>query len=289
MIKVYKFQNTNSKISYCAASISSFCILLSVLLITPFHVSAALDERPDWQQYFDHYDAKGTIVVSDERGPKSKLWVVDSERALQRFSPASTYKVPHTLFALDAKLVKDEFQTFKWDGVERGFSPHNQDQNLRSAMRYSAVWVYDNFAKQLGETKAQEYLTLIDYGNADPTFEKVIEGRGSYWIDGKLAISANEQVEFLQALYRNQLPFQLSAQLLVKDIMINEAGKDWILRAKTGWQGRYGWWVGWVEWPTGPVFFALNIDTPNRMKDLYKREAIVREILQSIEALPNQH
>lgn len=263
-----------------------FGIVLSVLVITPFNVSAALDERPDWQQYFDHYDAKGTIVVRDERGGKAETWVVDSKRAQRRLSPASTYKIPHTLFALDAKLVKDEFQTFKWDGVKRGFSPHNQDQNLRSAMRYSAVWVYDNFAKQLGETKAQEYLTLIDYGNADPTFEKVIEGRGSYWIDGKLAISANEQVEFLKALYRNQLPFELSAQLLVKDIMINEAGKDWILRAKTGWQGRYGWWVGWVEWPTGPVYFALNIDTPNRMKDLYKREAIVREIMQSIEALP---
>ncbi|MCG9730227.1 class D beta-lactamase [Shewanella sp. Isolate13] len=269
-----------------AAPFCGFAIALSVLLITPFHVSAALGERPDWQQYFAHHDAKGTIVVRDERGEKAETWVVDSKRAQRRLSPASTYKIPHTLFALDAKLVKDEFQIFKWDGVKRGFSPHNQDQNLRSAMRYSAVWVYDGFAKQLGERKARQYLTLLDYGNADPTFEKAIEDSDSYWIDGKLAISAVEQVEFLQKLYRNQLPFELSAQLLVKDIMINEAGNDWILRAKTGWQGRYGWWVGWVEWPTGPVYFALNIDTPNRMKDLYKREAIVREILQSIEALP---
>ena len=67
-----------------------------------------------------------------------------------------------------------------------------------------------------------------------------------------------------------------------------EAGRNWILRAKTGWEGRMGWWVGWAEWPTGPVFFALNIDTPNRMDDLFKREAIVRAILRSIEALlPN--
>lgn len=68
--------------------------------------------------------------------------------------------------------------------------------------------------------------------------------------------------------------------------MIVEAGRNWILRAKTGWEGRMGWWVGWVEWPTGSVFFALNIDTPNRMDDLFKREAIVRAILRSIEALP---
>ena len=68
--------------------------------------------------------------------------------------------------------------------------------------------------------------------------------------------------------------------------MIVEAGKEWILRAKSGWEGEVGWWVGWVEWPTGPVFFALNIDTPNRLEDLHKREAIVRKVLQSIEALP---
>ena len=68
--------------------------------------------------------------------------------------------------------------------------------------------------------------------------------------------------------------------------MIVEAEKDWILRAKTGWEGRHGWWVGWVEWSAGPVFFALNIDTPNRWEDLYKREAIARDILISIRALP---
>ena len=64
----------------------------------------------------------------------------------------------------------------------------------------------------------------------------------------------------------------------------------WILRAKTGWQARVepqiGWWVGWVETPTGAVIFALNIDLPGGMKDAPKREAIVRSILQSIGALP---
>jgi beta-lactamase class D len=84
----------------------------------------------------------------------------------------------------------------------------------------------------------------------------------------------------------SKLPFKVEHQRLVKDIMVVEAKRDWILRAKTGWQGQMGWWVGWVEWPTGPVFFALNIDTPNRMADLHKREAIVRAILQSIQALP---
>ncbi len=238
-------------------------------------------ERPDFGAVFARFQAQGTMVVADERTAEKHLWVFNPERAQQRYSPASTFKIPHTLFALDAGLVRDEFQVFPWDGVSRSFAGHNQDQNLRSAMRNSTVWVYEGFAQQLGERKARAYLQKIAYGNADPSVKK-----GDYWIDGALAISAQEQVAFLRKLYRNELPFARQDQLLVKDLLIVQAGRDWILRAKTGWEGRYGWWVGWVEWPSGPVFFALNIDTPKRMDDLYKREAIAREILQSIQALP---
>ena len=101
-----------------------------------------------------------------------------------------------------------------------------------------------------------------------------------------MAISALEQLEFLQKLYRNALPFELAHQRLVKDLMVNEASGNWILRAKTGWTGSIGWWVGWVEHPDGPVFFALNIDMPAGIPDAPKREAIVRQILHGIGALP---
>ncbi|PCK08296.1 MAG: hypothetical protein COA42_09925 [Alteromonadaceae bacterium] len=97
--------------------------------------------------------------------------VFNSDRAKKRYSPASTFKIPHTLFALDAGLVKDEFQVFPWDGFKRNFEPHNQDQNLRSAMRNSALWVYATFAKELGEKKAKSYLQKISYGNMDPSTE----------------------------------------------------------------------------------------------------------------------
>ena len=238
-------------------------------------------ERQDWQQHFDRFDAKGTIVIVDRRNNHTKNLAFNPTRARQRVSPASTFKIAHSLMALDARLVKDQFEVFKWDGVKRGYPPQNQDQTLRSAMRHSAVWVYDIFAKELGEQRAKNYLKKINYGNADPS-----TSGGSYWIDGKLAISAQEQVTFLEKLYRNQLPFSAGHQLLVNDVLVVEADKKWILRAKSGWDGRQGWWIGWVEWQAGPVFFALNIDTPNRFKDLYKREALTRVILQSIQALP---
>jgi beta-lactamase class D len=266
-----------------SVAIAASILLISVIISPISHAETIKNQGAEWAKYFKKYDAKGTIVVLDKRVQQDKTWVYDQNRAQQRYSPASTYKIPHTLFALDAGLVNNEFQVFAWDGVKRGYPPHNQDQNLRSAMRNSAVWVYDIFAKQLGEKKSGNYLKKIAYGNADPT-----TAQGSYWIDGKLAISAHEQIDFLERLYKNELPFKVEHQLLMKDIMVVEAKNKWILRAKTGWQGRHGWWVGWIEWPTGPVFFALNIDTPEGMKDLYKRQAIVRDILISINALPSE-
>jgi beta-lactamase class D len=261
---------------------NTFARSASINEIHPNSSNELTEDKSNWAKYFDKYKAKGTIVIVDERNGLSKRLTFNQSRAETRYSPASTFKIPHSLFALDAGLVKDEFQIFTWDGVKRSYAPHNKDQNLRSAMRHSAVWVYDLFSKKLGERKALSYLSKINYGNADPSSRK-----GSYWIDGSLAISAEEQINFLKKLYKNQLPFSVEHQLLVKDIMINSAESEWILRAKTGWQGSYGWWVGWVEWPSGPVYFSLNIDTPNRMKDLYKRKAIGKDILFSIGVLPN--
>ena len=263
-------------------SVRPLAILFLIFFLSTFvHAQERGQERADWKMFFNDFRAEGTIVIADERQATRALSVFGQERAAKRNSPASTFKIPHTLFALDAGAVRDEFEVFRWDGIKRSFANHNQVQDLRSAMRNSTLWVYELFAKKLGEDKARRYLRQIDYGNADPSTTK-----GNYWVDGNLAISAHEQILFLRKLYRNELPFREEHQRLVKDLMITEAGRNWILRAKTGWEGSFGWWVGWVEWPTGPVFFALNIDTPKRTDDLYKREAIVRAILRSIDALP---
>ncbi len=259
----------------------AFVLAISSMLagVTSAASSETVSERLDWARFFDQFEAKGTIVVSDERAESTVTFVFDDKRAKKRYSPASTFKIPHALFALDTGAIHDEFETIRWDGTERSYPAWNRDQNLRSSMRYSVVWVYQGFAQTIGEERERKYLEKIKYGNEDPT------GKDPFWVEGNLRISAYEQIGFLKELYRNRLPFSVEDQRLVKDIMINEAGREWILRAKTGWSGTIGWWVGWVERPTGAVFFALNIDTPDRTDDLPKREAIGRAVLTSLGAL----
>ena len=242
--------------------------------------AAPAQERPEWSRFFTEADATGSMLVVDARTAEATTHVYHLARAQRRYSPASTFKIPHSLFALDAGILRDEFQVIPWDGVQRPTPAWNADQNLRSAMRNSTVWVYERFARELGDARETAYLQKLGYGNA------AISGEKPFWVEGDLAISSFEQIAFLRRLYRNALPFQPVHQLLVKDVMITAAGPDWILRAKTGWTGSIGWWVGWIEWPSGPVFFALNMDTPHRLADLPKRQGIARQILRSLDALP---
>jgi beta-lactamase class D len=259
---------------------SIFIVLLLYIIQTPV-IAADFQERPDWKHFFTDQGVDGTIVVIDER--VNGHWVYDMARAKKRYSPASTFKISHALFALDAGVVKDEFQVFKWDGKKRLYDFWNKDQTLRSSMRDSVVWVYQRLAAAIGEKAEKDYLKKINYGNAD--FSGPVE---YFWLNESLKISAFEQVAFLQRLYRNELPFSIEHQRLVKDIMIVEAKKYRILRAKTGTYMNenkgYGWYVGWVEHSDGAVFFALNIDIV-KDEDIPKRIEISRAILRSIKAL----
>lgn len=257
--------------------------LLCILLLPAPASAQAWVEREEWSQLFRAEGIEGTLVVVDERD--GARWVHDETRALKRFIPASTFKIPHLLFALDAGIARGEFQTFQWDGVTRRFPHWNRDQTLRSSLSGSVVWVYQDFARRLGEKNERRYLRKIGYGNRD-----VSGGIDRFWLDGGLRISAIEQVELLRKLHRNGLPFNVGHQRLVKDLMLIDAGRDHILRGKTGWafdvDPQIGWFVGWAERPQGAVFFAMNMQMPNGAVDAPKREAIVRAALRSINALP---
>jgi beta-lactamase class D len=240
-------------------------------------------ERADWAALFAGTDVPGTLAVIDRRDDSH--WVHDRTRAQQRYIPASTFKIPHTLFALDADPTLTPDGRFEWDGTERSFAQWNRDHTLRSAYAHSVVWVYQLLAQHIGLDRERSYLQQIGYGNADPG-----GGLTHFWLSGALRISAVEQLDFLQRLHDDALPFPVDTQRAVKDIMEIGRGDGWVLRAKTGWafdvSPQIGWYVGWVERANeAPVFFALNIDMPNGAKDVGKRTAIVDAALSSIDAL----
>ena len=60
----------------------------------------------------------------------------DKNRSGEAMLPASTFKIPNSLIALETGVVADpDKEVFKWDGVKRSIEPWNKDHTLRTRDR----------------------------------------------------------------------------------------------------------------------------------------------------------
>lgn len=236
----------------------------------------ALAEDPALAELFSQQGVQGTIVMSSLNG--GKTFIHNDLRAGQRFSPASTFKIPNTLIALEEKVLAGKDDIFKWDGQIHDVATWNHDQTLTSAFKVSCVWCFQELARRVGAEKYQQYLRDLNYGEWREPFVAT-----TFWLDGSLQISALEQVNFLRRVYRRELPLSDPAYETLKHIMLVEEGNTYTLWAKTGWAARVtppvGWYVGYVETPTDVWVFATNIELRDE-KDLERRQKLTRSALQ---------
>ena len=238
-----------------------FLILLSINLF-------AWDKEVE--EVFKKYKVEGTIVI--ESLNKKKIHIYNDKRASELFSPASTFKIPHSLIALNEGIVKKD-SVIVWDKKIREYESWNKDQTLLTAFKSSCVWCYQEFASKIGVEKYKKYLKELNYGN-----KKIGDDVTRFWLDESLEITTFEQIKFLKRFYTNNLPFKIEDINLLKEIMIDEKTSNYTIRSKTGWEGRYGWYVGYVETKDDVWFFSTNIDTKSK-DDLPKRKAITLEAL----------
>ena len=222
------------------------------------------------EEVFKKYKVEGTIVI--ESLNKKKINIYNDKRASELFSPASTFKIPHSLIALNEGIVKKD-SVIVWDKKIREYESWNKDQILLTAFKSSCVWCYQEFASKIGVEKYKKYLKELNYGN-----KKIGDDVTRFWLDESLEITTFEQIKFLKRFYTNNLPFKIEDINLLKEIMIDEKNENYTIRAKTGWEGRYGWYVGYVETKDDVWFFAMNIDTKSK-DDLPKRKTITLETL----------
>ena len=235
-------------------------------------------------KHFADVGTQGTFV-----GYKVDDYLVissDKTRSGEPKLPASTFKIPNSLIALETGVVEDpDKDVFKWDGVKRPIEAWNRDHTLRSAIAASAVLVYQEIARRIGQERMQKYVDLLEYGNRD-----IGGGIDQFWLTGNLRIDPVQQVDFLDRLRRGTLPISKRSQDLVRDILPVTKVGDSIIRAKSGLLGAergqpsLGWMVGWAEKGAAQTVFALNMDcTEPRL--IPERMALTIACLKDIEAV----
>lgn len=237
---------------------------------------AHVHERPDLAGHFKEAGVSGTWVVYDSA--TSKLTVVDRRRAERRYSPASTFKIPNSLIALETGAVKDLDEILPYGGGTYKRKEWERDMNLRDAMRVSHLPIYREVARRIGLARMNEWMARLHYGN-----EALGTRVDQFWVNDKLKISAVEQVRFLMRLAQRRLPMSMRSQDMVHEITRLEQTPTHALHAKTGWHETprlsLGWWVGWIAQADGSVqSFALNIDMHGEA-DVAKRIPLGRTLL----------
>lgn len=231
---------------------------------------------------FAGQQVEGTLVVSALRD--GRTFIHDDTRAARRFASASTFKVFNTLIALQEKAITAD-SVLKWDGRQHDIPDWNRDQTLASAFRVSCVWCYQQMAERVGGEAYRRYIRKAGYGELTEPFDTT-----TFWLDGALQISAQEQVAFLKQVVRRQLPFDAENYATLKAVMLVERTPAYALYAKTGWAARatpqIGWYVGYVETPDDTWVFATNIDI-RQQADLALRPALTRASLKALGILPD--
>lgn len=236
--------------------------------------------------------AEASMVVLDTAGGRHLR--LHPEQAARPLPPCSTFKIPNTLIALGAGAVTVD-DNFMARDAERDprtdFWPDawDQDQDLPSALRRSTVWYYQELARRVGPAEMQRQLDRLGYGNRD-----ISGGIDRFWLGSSLRISADEQVDFLRRLHAGDFAFPEPHLALLRRGLLQEEARGRALYAKTGAcpvdareEAWVGWWVGWVDRPEGPAFFALNLTGASYREIATRRIPMARAVLGELGLLPD--
>jgi beta-lactamase class D len=259
---------------------------LSVLfIVSAFFHSCSINNLTidnDLKPFFDKYKATGTFALFDNA--QGQFTIYDSANYRKRFTPASTFKIVNSLIGLETGKIFDEKMIIKWDGVTRDRAELNKDMTMEEAFKISSVPYYQEVARRIGRDTMQHWLDTLAYGN-----KNIGAAIDSFWLNGSILISPDEQLGLVKRLYFDQLPFQKRTQLIVRKMMLFEDNSLYKLSYKTGWgfdeqKSNIGWIVGWIEENRHPYFFVLLVKSADANYDMRNsRMNLLKDILKHYE------
>jgi len=220
-------------------------------------VEAKFVVNNQFQEILDVTKLEGAILVYDLH--KDVYYSNNFDWCKVGNLPASTFKIPNSIIALETGVVKNDSVIFKWNGEPRYLKVWEQDLTFKEAFQYSCVPCYQEVAKKIGVERMKSSLVKLNFGSMDVN-ETTLD---DFWLEGKSKINQFEQIDFLKRLYNSELLISNRTDSIVKRIMVMSENNKYVLRGKTGWSVRgeenNGWFVGYVLIQNNAYFFATNV------------------------------
>ena len=216
----------------------------------------------------------------------------DAQECGRGTAPASTFKIPHALIALETGVI-DERTVVPWDGTAYEFESWRRDHTLESAIRSSVYPFFRRTAALIGAERMHRMLEQLHY--AADTFEGDIR---EFWTNGDLVVTPREQLLFLKRLVRGELPIAAAhvatvmRALVMPPLQISNASGlhmfvlRWpagtIVRAKTGnttvGGERVSWLVGSLESVKGTFVFVGRVRARSQLSGTAGADLALREL-----------
>jgi beta-lactamase class D len=211
-------------------------------------------------------------------------------------APASTFKIPHALIALETGVI-DERTVVPWDGTAYDFASWRQDHTLESAIQSSVYPFFRRTAALIGAERMHRMLGALQY--AADTFEGDVR---EFWINGDLVVSPREQLTFLRRMFSGTLPIAarhvrtVTSDLVMPPLQISNASglhtfllrwpSGTIVRAKTGNTivagERVSWLVGSLESIKGTFVFVSRVRSRGELSGTAGADLALRELNQQV-------
>jgi len=210
-----------------------------------------------FQNILNEANLNGAILIYDTQ--KATYYSNDLELCTHGQIPASTFKMPHSMIALELEIVDINETIFKWDGQPRTFKMWETDLTFKEAFHKSCVPCYQEIARKIGPIHMRSMIDTIHYGHMRFDSNTI----DNFWLRGESKISAYEQIDFLKRFYDYELPISNSTYLSMRDLIIVSKTEKYILSGKTGWamnnEDNLGWFVGYVEKNDNIFYFATQV------------------------------
>ena len=187
--------------------------------------------------------------------------ISDAAECARPTAPASTFKIPHALIALQTGVVTPTTE-FEWDGTDYQSTLWRRTHTLDSAIKWSALPFFQRTARLIGKERMRVGLAALGY--AADGFDGDI---ATFWLNGDLVVTPLEQYGFLQRFFGGGLAVEAAHLAAVRQALLMPPGQvtnasgahpfelAWpgqvTVRAKTGntsvKEERVSWLVGEVE------------------------------------------
>ncbi len=215
--------------------------------------------------------APGCMIVADVA---TGALVAREGACAERHSPASTFKVALSLIGFDRGILTGPHAPVWNPPADPGRVKTPTDPT--SWLDLSVVWYSQHLVRELGAARYAEDVARLGYGNVDVSGDPGTgNGMERAWIDSSLRISPTEQVAFIAAMLRHELPVSDVAISGTRAIMPSFDAPGMVVRGKTGaaWHrdargvaqpsDALAWFVGWAETDDGRTFaFARFAEGP---------------------------